>query len=97
MLKFKAKQGMGSVTKQDKTGEVQVTEKVGDPVLSEKPLANLGVSLGTTINTGNYNNVKIQVSLHMPAGLDEIDVVFEKALTWVDAKLNEVKSEVIGE
>ena len=50
--------------------------------------ASVSVELGTTINLGNYNNLKISVTLHKPCGPNELDASFAQVLEMTEAKLN---------
>lgn len=65
--------------------------------------ANVGFSAAYTKNLGNYESLKITVSLHMPVtvGLDGLtkntpvlDDAFLFVQAWVDAKVNEVLDEL---
>jgi len=58
------------------------------------PTVNVGISLGLTVNIGNYENVKAQVSLHVPCSHEEIEDTYEFAKTWVDDKIEELQSEI---
>lgn len=73
--------------------EKTTTEKVGE-VVSERPMANVGVSLAHTKNLGNYESVKVQVSLHIPCEDNEIDKSFEYVKDWVDTKIANVVTEI---
>ena len=47
----------------DKDGEVIDTqEEVVDEVTVDKPMANIGVKLGTTKNLGNYESLRVDVN-----------------------------------
>lgn len=56
----------------------------------------MGVSGGRTINTGNYESVKITVSLNMPCAPTDLDATYEFATNWVGDKLNEAIKGVKG-
>lgn len=49
---------------------------------------------GRTINTGNYNSVKISVALKIPAEKDNLDSAYDFATNWVSKKLNEAVGSV---
>lgn len=54
--------------------------------------ANVGVMLNYTKNLGNYESLKVQVSLHLPAeNVDtEIDAAFDRAFKWVEGKVKHI-------
>lgn len=67
------------------------------------PVANVGFSAAYTKNLGNYESLKITVSLYMPVsipltpkdGLTEtLDDTFSKVQLWVDTKINQVLDEL---
>lgn len=64
----------------------------------EKLHANVGVKMARTINTGNYESSKIEVSLHAPADMneDDINATFDFAVSWIDAKMNELVTKYTG-
>ena len=83
-----------------KKGGVEDTEQVqvGEALVSNKPLANVGFSASYTKNLGEFESVKISVSLHMPVEIDftslqslsdQVDSAYEFVQGWVDAKMNE--------
>ena len=88
------KQGVGLVSVKLKSGvENQTSEKL--PITMFKgPTCNVGFSTATTKNLGNYENVKISVSLNIPCYQDEIDSVFKVVTDWVDTKMGEVLAEI---
>jgi len=55
---------------------------------------NVGISLGLTVNIGNYENVKAQVSIHIPCSHEEIEDTYEFAKEWADDKLEELQGEI---
>lgn len=75
------------------TDEQQV---VGEDILIEGPAANVGVTCSITKNLGNYENVKVQVSLHLPCRLDadEIEETYKQCKEWVDEKIGEINEEI---
>jgi hypothetical protein len=97
----KLQEAVGTVTKISHTGAVTETkEKVG-LLLSDGPVAEVGCDLGYTMNLGNYQSLKIGVSLRLPVNVtpDALDKGYEFVKNWVDGKLtaaiNEAK-ETIG-
>ena len=80
----------------EKNGLEVVNDTIGN-VISDHPVANVGLSLGRTINRGNFNSVKFQVSLHIPvADLSEegLDKAFAVVKDWVDARATEIGAEI---
>lgn len=81
----------------DQDGEVIDTqEEVVDEVIVDKPMANVGVKLGTTKNLGNYESLRVDVSLFYPCEPDKkaMDKTFKKAFKWVDKKLESIMEDV---
>jgi len=54
------------------------------------PTVNVGISLAFTKNTGNYENVKAQVSIHVPCAHEEIEDTYEFIKGWAEEKINEI-------
>ncbi|NOQ30171.1 MAG: hypothetical protein GQ570_03515 [Helicobacteraceae bacterium] len=97
--KSEIKQGKASIDTTMKTGSEVVSESsteeaVGDPKGYSEPTCNVGVSVGVTRNMGNYNSVKVQVSLNMPCYIEEIDPVYEFTKEWVDNKVDTIVAEL---
>jgi hypothetical protein len=89
------KKGMGKVSVKTPSGAEQNTE---EEVVEQKfygPTANVGVSVATTRNLGNYESVKIGISLNMPCNPNEeaIEQACKFAQGWVDKKMQEVLEE----
>lgn len=88
---------VGKVEKIGKDGEVEDTEEieVGEMVVSDdKPMANVGVKVGTTKNLGDYNSLRVDVSLFMPSETDKksLNKTFKRCFKWCDTKLDEIVS-----
>ena len=95
-VEIEKKQGVGKTSVQDKNGaSVDTEETVGDLEYGED-LANVGLTLSYTKNLGNFNSVKVQVSLHRPCeNIDpEIEATFAKVEDWVDTKMQAIVSEL---
>lgn len=64
---------------------------------TNKPTANVGYSMDRTFNIGNYESLKVHVSLHVPSEVDEEEIegnyVFCKG--WVELKMEEVSAEYV--
>lgn len=82
---------MGKVTKTDKSGTTEESEVV-DEVVSTEPMANVGFRLSHTKNLGNYESLKVDVSLYMPSKTDKksLNKTFKKLQNWCDNKMDEV-------
>ena len=83
----------------DEKGNVsEFTKPFGEDIVIMENMCNVGLSVGETINTGDYNNRKFQVSLHVPCHTSEMNSVF-KAITkkvgeWGDAIKSEIESDI---
>lgn len=53
-------------------------------------MSKVQVALGYTKNLGNYESLRVDVSLEMPCALGSEDAAFSTAFDWVDGKVNEV-------
>jgi hypothetical protein len=92
------KQPVGKVEVQPKGKDSKLTEiKVGEPVLvsDEHPMANVGMKVGITKNLGNYESVRVDVSLFLPCEPDakSVDDAFETVSIWCDLKMEEINKE----
>lgn len=86
---------VGKVEKIGKGGVVESTEeiKVGEIVVSDdKQMANVGVKLGRTINLGDFESLRVDVSLFMPSETDKksLKKTFKFCKNWCDDKMDEV-------
>lgn len=84
------------VTKQNPDGSEEATEEMIGGEMFDEPPANVAVNLGLTRNLGNYESIKFSVSLSVPTANkpEEIEQAFAFAKEWVDAKVNQINSEV---
>ena len=75
--------------KHSKTGAEVVKESIEDMVEVPPAFANVGITASRTINLGEYNNVKLGVSIHHPCAPtpEEIEKTYEFCVNWVDAKM----------
>lgn len=82
---------MGKVSKTDKSGTVDEEEVLGE-VVTSGPMANVGFRLSHTKNLGNYESLKVDVSLYMPSHTDKksLNKTFKKLQKWCDNKMDEV-------
>lgn len=51
------------------------------------------VQAGTTINTGNFENIRVDVGLEVD-GVGDPNPTFDKAWAWVEAKLGQKAREI---
>jgi hypothetical protein len=85
-----------------------VTQKVSDTTqdlgevetLEYEPMANVGMSLGRTWSSNSvadladYESVKIDVSLHAPCRVEEVDEAMDEVSRWVQERLEKVAEEL---
>lgn len=104
-MKKKAFSVQAEVKTQHPDGSV-VEEKIpvaGDIPQAEgiidEPSANVGVSVGLTKNLGNYESLKVTVSLYVPCKPEEeeIEATYEAVKGWVDGKISDINAEVEAE
>lgn len=81
------KEGKGEpVVKQDEQKELA-------PVITSGTPAVVSVSAGRTINLGNFNSAKVEVSLSFPCDPDDIDECYKHVYGWVDGKMDALMKE----
>lgn len=95
----------GSVTKIAAKGKTSVTHsKTGATVDKEEIIAmvevpalhaTVGMQASLTINLGDYNNVKMGVSLFFPCvpTMPAVDKTYDTVAAWVDGKMTALKSD----
>lgn len=68
---------------------VPITEEkeAGDLVVFEAPPCTVKVSLGSTVNLGDFSSGRADVSIAIPCGHDEVDAVFDFAKSWTEGRL----------
>lgn len=64
-------------------------------LLSVEPMATVSVSLGQTMNTGNYNSVRIDVGVTIPCPVKDLDATHDYALEWVDEKFGSLRDDIV--
>jgi hypothetical protein len=83
-----------SVIRQYKEGAVITREEAGEDMIEvtvppkDVPLAEVGVSSSMTLNMGNYESVKVGISISLPTVLPELEEAYKAAKNLVDSKLN---------
>lgn len=78
------------IHKNGKTGVETVMEETTENLaIVEIPdvHATVGVNLATTVNTGDFNNMKMGVHLSMPCAHVDVDTAFVVTAQWVEKKL----------
>lgn len=76
------------------------TQTTEDIILGEstnpQATASVSVGVGLTKNLGNYESVKISISLTVPClpTEDDIEETYTNAKNWVDTKVNEINDEI---
>lgn len=86
-----AKSGTANVTIEKKGQHIGASSETVTPPLihEEKALFEIEVQGGRTINLGNYESAKINVSLRMPCSAATLDDTYEFASNWVSARVEE--------
>ncbi len=90
-IKIKSK-GEGSTTVQKK-GESLETVKTSATEAVETDGTMIGFKVGHTMNLGNYESARFEVSLELPSKAGQIDADFKICQEWADKKLAEVVAE----
>ena len=87
------KAGAGHVALQYPDGHEKVVQQTF-PAMADA-LAEVGYELGHTMNLGNFESLKVTVSVRLPALADmtSLNLVFTEAREWVDDKLTQVIAE----
>jgi hypothetical protein len=93
------KAGQATVTKDHKKqgqtiAQELAQEEVGEPKVLEGPTCNVGVDASFTKNMGNYESLRLGVSIHLPCYHHEIDEVFDFGKEWVNAKMETLLAEL---
>jgi hypothetical protein len=84
--------------KKSNTGISVVKQQVEQMVSVPPTYANVGVTASRTINLGEYNNVKLGVSIHFPCAPtpDAIEETYQFCFNWVDSKMTALTEEHDG-
>ncbi len=56
-------------------------------------VAKVTAHAGYTHNLGNYESMRVDASLEVPCGMEQIDEAFQFAMGWVDDKVVEIAKE----
>lgn len=60
----------------------------------EEPYATVGIKAGCTINLGNFNSGRVDVSLFYPCQPDKVNETYESVKEWIDERLSQEYSEL---
>lgn len=93
-IKIKKEEVAAVVTKQHKDGSLEEETIPVGVIQSPKDRAVVEVNMSMTRNLGNYESVKISVSLAMPCSPEKITDVYDEVKAWVDDKINSVNQEI---
>lgn len=66
-------------------------------IIPAHELCSLHFGGGHTINLGNFESVKINVSITMPCKKEDLEEVYEFATNWVSEKISQAVAEAKGE
>ena len=99
MVKGASVQGhvvQGTVEKHYSSGGSDSTSEVVGEVKTDQPTCNVGVSMSFTKNLGNYESLKVSVSLFAPCTptAEDIEATYEQVKGGVDGKVSEVQAEI---
>lgn len=92
-VKAEVKQGKGEVKIKNLDGSETLEESIVSEVAYTDPTCNVGFRASATRNQGNYNSIKVEVSLFMPCYPQELDDTFTFIKEWVDGKMAEALSD----
>ncbi|CAA2141442.1 hypothetical protein [Hyphomicrobium sp. ghe19] len=74
--------------------KVEVPDEVVSKKATSDPLCEVGVEASYTMNLGDYNSVRVQVSLKVQCQHAEIDQVFDYTKEWTDTKMQTMIEEI---
>lgn len=94
---LKKTSGSGAVTKSNPDGsELSGQQPVGQ-LVSAAPMATVGVEASFTRNMGNFESVRLAVTLLMPSEPEKIEETFQFATEWVNEKMDELQAGLVGD
>ena len=81
------------------SGEIISHEESSDTIVLSTPapgarMAEVGYNGSITVNMGNFESVKIGVSVTLPSYVEEVADAFRAAKDFVDSRLNSLVTEV---
>jgi hypothetical protein len=72
------------------------SEQVGTPQQFADEPARVGVSLGKTINMGNFESLRIDVQVSLPCPVYERHLAYDAAMEFAMDKLIETEDQMLG-
>lgn len=91
-VKYKSK-GKAQVKTENAHGGVAETSFEGKAVETDGTL--IGFRVGHTMNLGNFESAKFEVSVVIPSKLGSVNEDFVRCQQWADSKLAEVVAEAV--
>lgn len=90
LKKVEKVQVKGTVVMTDADGNETETSEVVDEMVVDEPMANVGVKLGRTAKTADFESLRVDVSLFMPSKTDKksLNKTFKRCLKWCDDKMD---------
>ena len=87
---------VGKVEIANDDGTVEERSEVVDEIVVDKPMANVGLKVGMTKNMGDFNSLRIDVSLFLPSELDtkSLNKTFKRADKWCEKKMKKIMEEL---
>jgi hypothetical protein len=73
--------------------EMEYQELLGH-LTTNVPVAHIGLRAGQTLNLGNYNSAKIEVSVMIPCLVSRLDAAYDFAYAFCDKKMELLAAEV---
>lgn len=73
--------------------EVQESVPTGmtpPPAVDGLPMCEIGVEASMTVNLGNYESVRVGVSLKMPTAPTNVEKAYQETKDWVEDKMAEM-------
>jgi uncharacterized Fe-S cluster-containing radical SAM superfamily protein len=90
-IKKKA-QGEATVSVKNKQGGEMLSTTSTAPLHTDGTL--VGFKMGYTKNLGNYESVRVEVSLVLPTYTENVEHAYKVAKDWADKKLTEAVDEI---
>ena len=98
VVTIKKVQAIGKTKGTPTDSAVKETSEVVDEVVtnSDEPMANVGLKIGVTRNIGEYESVRVDVSLFMPSKTDEksLKKTFKRVEKWCEKRIAKVDKEL---
>lgn len=86
-------QGEANMFIDDESVSSEVLDYPTEATHKSRDLCEVKFDIGRTINLGNYESVRVGVSIKLPCYPQEVDAVFKYSRSWATTKLGEVISE----